>query len=62
MLMVVVVRPELLLYSVEEGAIVFHQRCQRSAVWRMMVSAAMLNALIWLSLEPHSGATEVVSQ
>lgn len=56
------VRPELLLYWVEEGAIVFHQRRQRSAVWRKMVSAAMLNALIWLFLAPHLEATEAVSQ
>lgn len=55
------VRPELLLYSVEEGAIVFHQRRRRS-VWRKKVSAAMLNALIWLFLAPHLEATEAVSQ
>lgn len=62
MLMAVDVRPELLLYWVEEGAIVCHQKYQRSAVWRRTVSAAMLNALIWPFLEPHSGATEAVSQ
>lgn len=61
MLMAVDVRPELLLYWVEEGAIVFHQRYQLSAVWRRTVSAAMPNALIWPFLEPHSEATEAVS-
>lgn len=60
--MVMDARPELLLYWVEEGAIVFHQRRRRSAVWRKMVCAAMLNALIWLFLAPHSEATEAVSQ
>lgn len=62
MLVVMDVRPELLLYWAEEGAIVFHQRRRRSAVWRKMVSAAMLNVLIWLFLAPHSEATEAVSQ
>lgn len=62
MLMVMDVRPELLLYWVEEGAIVFHQRHQRSSLWRKTVFAAMLNAPIWPFLEPHSEATEAVSQ
>lgn len=46
MLMAVDVRPELLLYWVEEGAIVFHQRYQRFAAWLRTVSAEMLNALV----------------
>ena len=60
--MAVDVRPEFLLYWVEEGAIVFHQRYQRFAFWRRMVSAAMLNALIWPFLGSHLEATEAVSQ
>lgn len=62
MLTVVDVRPELLLYWVEEGAIVFHQRYQRFVVWMRTVSAAMLNALTWPFLGPRLEATEAVSQ
>lgn len=62
MLMAVDVRPELLLYWVEEGAIVFHQRYQRFAAWLRTVSAEMLNALVLPFLGPHLEATEAVSQ